>query len=343
MEQNVVNEPQETPKELGGVRPGEHTIIMPKRKVIVEPVLFMVALFTWPYYSVGQQYILERTYIDMAGNNVYQSNASCGEISEDDPVYIFEKDVQERSTYFSMMVDIARTVPVFLIGPFLGAYSDKIGRKYIMFSGLAGITINVLLYVLVAEYELPMWILIIGGVFEGALGSMAVVIMSGYSYLADTTSLENRAFRLTVCEILMLLPTIISLIVVGFLIENLGYVWPGVIVLGGTVLNGIYVAFLVPATFEPIKNAKFFDFEHIKRAVKVFTEDDGTKRRPRLTLILLIHFPAYTAALGGLGIYIFYVSDFPLCWDSVDIGLFSGTYIMVGTVGGILAYRVSPF
>ena len=171
---------------------------------------------------MSQQYILERTYTDMAGNNEYILNASCGDISEDDPAYIFEKDVQERSTYFSMMVDIARTLPIFLIGPFLGAYSDKIGRKYIMFFGLAGITLNILLYVLVTEFELPMWILIIGGLLEGTLGSMPIVIMSGYSYLADTTSLENRAFRLTVCEITMLLPTTISQIVVGYLIEYLG-------------------------------------------------------------------------------------------------------------------------
>ena len=118
--------------------------------------------------------------------------------------------------------------------------------------------------------------------FEGALGSMSVIIMSGYSFLADTTSLEERALRLIIKEILMLLPTAVSLIGVGFLIENLGYVWPGVIVLGGTVPNGIYVALFVPATFEPMKNAKFFDTQHIKRAIKLFTTDDGSNRKWRL-------------------------------------------------------------
>ena len=341
MEQKAVKDKKEASRELGSVRPGEHKIILPSRKVIVEPVLFMAALFTMPFYSMGQQYILERTYNDMAGDNVYISNASCGEIAEGDPVYIFEKDVQERSTYISMIVDLAKTVPLFLVGPFFGAYSDKIGRKYIMFFGLTGVAMNTLAFVLVAEYSLPIWVLVAGAFVEGALGSYPVVVMSGYSYLADTTTLESRAFRLTVCEIIMLLPSMASLIIVGFLIETFGYVVPGIMVLGGTILNGIYIAFFVPPTFEKVKNAKFFDFEHVKRAAKVFTEDDGTHRRPRLRLILLIHFPAYAAVLGALGIYIFYVSDFPLCWDSVDIGFFSGTYILVGTVGGLIAYKVS--
>ncbi len=91
----------------------------------------------------------------------------------------------------------------------------------------------------------------------------------------------------------------------------------------------------------PEENARFFDLTLIKQTVALFTVDDGKNRRPRLWLLLITNFSAFVAVMGNFGIYVYYVSDFPLCWDSVLLGISSGVSLSTAVIGGLVGFQVS--
>ncbi len=237
----VHNTPHKDEITLDGVRTGSHKILLPKRAIIAEPMLFLASLFTWPFYSCAQQYILHRITEDMLGNQTFShDNTTCQKTRDDDPAYLFGKQVQASATNMSIYIDIARTVAVILVAPLLGPYSDKVGRRMPMFLGLGGLILNMGIYMVVSLLNFNIHFLILGAFLEGLLGSLSVIVMAGFSYITDITSIESRAFRIMMAEMSMMVPMTIGQVVVGYFIQWWGFSIPVGICLGGTLVNFIY-------------------------------------------------------------------------------------------------------
>lgn len=75
----------------------------------------------------------------------------------------------------------------FVLSPIWGSWSDRIGRRKIIIAGLIGFAISFLLFGLLANHLVWMYIArALGGLFSGAVTSVIV------AYVADITTPENR-------------------------------------------------------------------------------------------------------------------------------------------------------
>ena len=69
--------------------------------------------------------------------------------------------------------------------------------------------------------------------------------------------------------------------------------------------------------------ARFFTLSHYKQIYNLYMRDDGTRRRWKLQLSLLILFLICIPQVGNGQVLTFFQLDSPICFTSVDIGLWN--------------------
>ena len=310
-------------------------VVIPKRTVIIEPLLIAFIFFALPSSSASSQYILSSIRSDL-GVNFTTNSTPCGEnVTDDDPEKLLEAQAQSQAAYFSLYLDLLQGVPAAIIGIFLGNYSDKAGRKYAIVPPCIGLTIKCLSYVLVISLKANIYFLFIGTFLDGCCGSFTTLLCGSLAYVTDIISVEKRTFRITVVEMCMLLPSVVSAVGTGYLIRATGYLPPFIIMLIGVFLTTAYAIFFIPETIKKDPEAKLFSTDHLKEAFLIYFKDDGTGRS--LCLILLL-----CSLVGPLlvsfstGIDTLFQMNYPLCWTSVTIGIYSSTVLAMVAGGGLI-------
>ena len=96
-------------------------------------------------------------------------------------------------------------VPI-LLALFLGAWSDKRGRKLPLLLGLTGKLLYSTMVVFIAfQPQLPVQSILYLASFPAALtGADIAIFSSSYSYLADITPTDKRTFRITILDVVYL-------------------------------------------------------------------------------------------------------------------------------------------
>ena len=125
---------------------------------------------------------------------------------------------------------------------------DQMGRKLSLILPLCGLIFRALLYVLQMVLPLPLEVLLLSGVVESATGGFSTFMTASYAVLADVVPGKNRARRLAINDILLVLAMAVMNFGMGVMIEHLGFMWPFVLVMVAHVLNLIYIVFFVPET-----------------------------------------------------------------------------------------------
>lgn len=345
-DENVENET------LNDTKKYDRTILIrkPKRAIVVEPILINIALFYFPLRQVTQLFIYGRMKHIVASENGYNtsifsvlnsSSTSCDE-NKSTIQYQLTEQAQQYNTYFSMIGSVINFIPSLFVLLLVGAYSDKAGRKYAILPPIIAGFVFSGMHLLVFVLNLPVWVLWIGEFLNGCSGSMSLLIAGCFSYIADTTTKENRQFRITFAEISMFFCTILGPIGVGYVIDKEGYLWPFVIVFIGHILNLIYTLFFVPETIIKDRSAKLFTLENIKLTFKTFTINTPDNRRWKLWLLFISFFVHYI----GSGVYAvtgLFVLNIPLCWDAVTIGYYNTALTALSTVGGIATAKIMKY
>jgi PCFT/HCP family folate transporter-like MFS transporter 1/3 len=325
-------------------------IILPKRTIIVEPVMIMLMAFGYPLSLLFQMFVVDKLTEEISARNMINISHHVNnseeinqcEVNKSDPAYILQEAVQKESAYFITISTIVSCAPALFVTLFLGSYSDKAGRKFAILPPLVSAIAKCLTFLLVIYFRGSIWWLLIGSFLEGLGGFYMTALMGCLSYVSDITKPEDRLLRITIVEMCSFFSAILGPIGVGYVIRDLGYFWPFLIVLGGYLLNILYVIFLVPETVRRDPDAWFFSTEHIKTTVGLILLDNGTNRKWKLDILLFSFFISTIVTLE-MGTTTLFELNHPLCWDSVMIGYYSATMIAVATIGGAVLAKVSKF
>ncbi len=140
------------------------------RYITVEPILMLMALGNGVLISLLPQFYRYTIAMEM---NVTLPDSSAGENSScvgrniSNPYYVKLQDVQAEVAYWQMVIGLCGSIPSLIVSPFLGAWSDLVGRKYVFALIVIGNAVHISTLIAVNYLTLPLWILAISNFVTG--------------------------------------------------------------------------------------------------------------------------------------------------------------------------------
>jgi len=237
-------------------------------------------------------------------------------------------DISTASKYGSWLM-FAYAFVQFLFAPIMGSLSDKYGRRPVLLASLFGFGIDYLFLSFAPTYA---W-LFIGRVIAGVTGAS---ITTGFAYIADISTVENRAKNFGMVGAAFGLGFIIGP-VIGGLLGHFGPRVPFYAAAGLALLNWLYGYFVLPESLSKENRRKF----------------EWKRANPLGSLLSLKKYPA----LGGLIISIVlvylashavqsnwsYFTMYRFNWDEKMVGISLGVVgLLVAIVQGGLIRFINP-
>ena len=161
-------------------------------KFYIEPVLLFSSLVGYPRFILDPLLLYHLIAQDIKGNrsdlniSQLQTYNAC-DVNVSDPEYKFREEIQQNAALFTIYMSLATSLPAVFVSLFLGAYSDKAGRKYALVPPQIGGCLGFLLVVFVVLFHLPTWVLIVSSFLMGCGGNYQLFVMGCFAYIADTS------------------------------------------------------------------------------------------------------------------------------------------------------------
>lgn len=101
-------------------------------------------------------------------------------------------DLQALAAQWSMVIGLCMGIPSIITGPFFGSLSDKVGRRPIILLSLFCAIILFLALVVVEKFNVGLWVVMAFITIQASMGGLILFGTSAYSFLADSTTPEER-------------------------------------------------------------------------------------------------------------------------------------------------------
>ncbi|XP_030751845.1 proton-coupled folate transporter [Sitophilus oryzae] len=269
--------------------------------VTVEPslTLYMMAFMIT---SVIEQslFVYKACRVDHGYNETVCRNISQPEYSD------INKKVQITVSNFILWNNVAGHAGQIILAFFMGAWSDKRGRKLPLIIGLIGkLYYSVMIVVNSLKPDWPVMYIVYTATLPMTItGADVAIFAAAFTYLVDVSSKENRTIRVTLLEVCYLatMPTGIALGSFIYSKVNQSYTIMFIInasLLGAAILYSfVRLEWQTAANQKPLMEVKniltdFFDYNHVVDTVKTLSKRRENKKR-RILLMLILMMALYT-------------------------------------------------
>ena len=183
--------------------------------ITVEPAIFLQS-FNWGLQSViSQNLMIAKVCRDFGYNQTICANID-NHTSE-------ENLVQAGVTSLNMNLQILSALPSIFLGLFVGAWSDRNGRKPVILGPMLGYIISNLVWLINIYYwDAPAKYLLASGVYS-FFGGFTCLLVGLYSFLADITSVEMRTTRIGLLDLFMFSGVPAGTFVSAYVFQYSGY------------------------------------------------------------------------------------------------------------------------
>lgn len=314
-------------------------------KITVEPVIFCYAFGIILHVPVIQQYIHRR--IAEEKGIIYNTTASlsnCNSIpaARNEETLKLQKEVQSEASFMQLGLVFSASAPSLLVALFLGAWSDRAGRRRVMGLPIFGSAMESAIILWVIYFNLPIQTLLLAGFINGICGFFPTMVLSVFSYMADITEESQRAFRLGILEATAFISGMLSHLSSGWLINKTGYKAPYMMILSLHTFALFYVGLKLPESrakhLMENSNVKVFSLDHIRVIIYIFTNPRSGERW-RMCILMLASGLMIVSSIGFGSVIVLYAIDRPLCCNSVLIGYYLATSFFVQAVGAVLGLK----
>ncbi|XP_026464994.1 proton-coupled folate transporter, partial [Ctenocephalides felis] len=318
-------------------------------KVTVEPTLFLYNLACMTTSVVEQAFFVHKS---CTVNHNYNETI-CSHLPEYKKI---NTEVQLTVSDFHQWNNIAGHVAPIILSLFLGAWSDKRGRKIPLILGLLGkLYYSVMIIINATQDSWPLEYVIYTATLPSALtGGDVAIFGAAFSYMSDVTTSRDRTLRISILDVCFLstMPTGVALGSYLFNdVTNRSYSIMFAINASMLMLTLVY-SFLklnwrTTSSQRPLREAKniitdFFNKEHVKASVSTLTKKRPQHRRLYLWLFMVI-MALYTSQRDEKPMTYLYVSKM-FNWDVATYSNFktvqSALYVISMFVGIPLMSKV---
>lgn len=369
------------------------------KEISVEPVLILNNLAMVIYmipYQIGLYHVICYNTVhdgtlsaddpeDLKSIDCWKSDlglASWNKSKNSTLALTLETTMQEATATWTMLFSLAYTLPCIFADIVMGAYSDMEGRKYNIIIGLVGTMISQIPWAIIFNWpaKVPLFIAVIGDVFAGLTGFVAIINISAAAYIADTV-VDGRTLtlRMTILAISIGLANIIGPLIAKELLKVLSYsntILVSVIVqcvavgCTGFVLKQIppkamrKIAELKAAgslaeaaqyreslksetsqnaasVLEKLRKALLSAVQLVKSVWFTFTKKrQGHRRSYLLVLAAAVFFSAVSEAITGGMIMTLFVQKTPFRWDQNSISDYKSVASAISLIGATVGIVV---
>lgn len=324
-----------------------------RSKITVEPVL---ALFVMP--SVLAMLATQNLNLDKACRvNLGFGDAVCTDLRlRKRANHTFEEDeVQKLIASVQAWKSIVHTALPTLLMLFIGAWSDKTGkRKICMLMPIFGEFMTCLLNMINTYffYEVPVELTVFMEViFPSLTGGWYTMFLGAFSYLGDITAKETRTFRMGILNLCMTVGFPIGMGLSGILLRCLGYYGVFGISAALQFCNFCYVFFAIKdhtwmENKDKVKRTScggflldFFDVHSLKETFEIAFKKGANNRRLRICLILTVVCLTFGPMWGELSVmYLF--ARYRFNWDEVKYSIYSTYSLITHSIGTLFSISV---
>ena len=262
--------------------------------------------------------------------------SACENFSDSNPAYNLYVRVQKESSHWVMYNNIAQQTTGCVSNIILSCYTDSYGRRFLFILSTISVVIHVGIMCIVI-YTKPSFVyMVVSFTIEGLLGSCFAFITASFLYVADIfPDKKTRVLAVTFVEAILLFTVMISGLVCGLLVDNLGFLIPALICLGMATASLVSAIFLIPETLAlEHRSSPPSLIAALKRPFEFYASSAFSGRR--LEYILLIS----AFAFGQIGMATrssmetVYLLWMPFCWSPTRIGYYElarfGGQIFIG-------------
>ncbi|XP_072031228.1 LOW QUALITY PROTEIN: proton-coupled folate transporter-like [Amphiura filiformis] len=207
--------------------------------VTVEPILAVFMLGSNLQYVAIQQLLYLKTCMFEYNNTDLCSNLSDHKTEEE--------RVQTLTSHWLIILNGGLTVASVLSTLFLGAWSDRVGRRVCLIIPCVGSIVNAILLIFSSlNIFMPIWYIVLGSILLGMTGGFSLILSSVFSYMSDLVTVENRTMRFAILESMTFIGSFIGLLTVGVVIDKAGFVAAFSYYIGCNAVPILYILLWLP-------------------------------------------------------------------------------------------------
>ncbi|XP_072942910.1 probable peptidoglycan muropeptide transporter SLC46 isoform X2 [Epargyreus clarus] len=254
-----------------------------------------------------------------------------------------EKDVQKYTTMVSTVKSVLDALGPAILSLFLGAWSNKYGRRPLITWSLFGMTLTTMLTVIYTMIEtLGPWWYIVTILPTALTGGFVVLFTGSYCYISDVSPPEKSTLRMAVVDFTVSAGMVVGSLIAKDLILSIGNVF---LLLFGTALNVLaysYASIFIPESLPGALEGgftKILDISLVKDMAR-----ECLKKRPnngRAQILLLTASRIISVfVLYGTSILEYMYTRKKLQWALSDYNIFTAVGTVIGFVAGFLGLVV---
>ncbi|GBP07931.1 hypothetical protein EVAR_78084_1 [Eumeta japonica] len=253
---------------------------------------------------------------------------------------VIENEAQQQVSIITMIHSLSGAIVPAVLSLFLGAWSDKYGRKPLVAWPLLGISVSSYLMIVFAAIKSinPWWYLITAIPFS-LTGGFCALITGALSYMADITTEKERTFRISLLEAGLLTGTIFGTLGSPYLLDLIGGVPSLVIVAVGYTFGYVFTVLWIPESIQVTEKgslSSLFDVSLVKDMVKSCIKKRPNKGR-RIFILLTVCCTFSVPYTSGLD-YLYTRNK--LQWSLETFSIFMVVTTLLSVVGLIVGVGV---
>ncbi|KAF8764218.1 proton-coupled folate transporter-like [Argiope bruennichi] len=315
-------------------------VISELKQLKIEVVMFMY-MFSYIMRSVSStSMILDKVCIV----HLNESEYVCHHLKDHKDL---KTTVEKIANNYHLGHSMLQMIPSAILACFIGAWSDKYGRKAPIVCALIGIIIDGLgssicaglFYTRVEYYFIP-------AIFTGLSGGFIGVFTVLYSYASDITTFRQRTMKYAIMELAFGLSMPLGILAGGFLFQAYGYFVVFMVSTVGHVLALAWVLFVLEETKgldntdpwrEKFRN--FWSFQPVLESYKATVKPRPNKGREQILLLMLamgIAVLSFSSTANINYLYVHHMYD----WDNTKYSTVHSIFSIIGVFCMFIAVPV---